>query len=261
MSAGESFDVLVIDYKMPEMTGLELARRIRALRGDAAPQMVMFTSVTPAEHDFWSRGREAGFIAVLTKPAKSAQLLNALGVAFGVGSRVQAGHDTAAAEAAQSEGISILLVDDNKINRKVGKKILKKIGYEADTASSGQEAINRCAATNYDVVLMDIEMPEMDGVEASKHIREREAGGPRPFIIALTANAMVSDRESYLAAGMDDYVSKPIAEEALAESLRAAVRFRHGDQRQPVYREQSSGRRGTRHECRHHRSSGPPPVA
>jgi CheY-like chemotaxis protein len=211
---------------MPEMNGLALARRIRELRGKETPPMVMFTSVAPAEKDFWKLVRDAGFTSVLTKPARSVQLLNALGVAFGPAEPSSGEQALAPAEAVVPEQLSILLVDDNKINLKVAQKILKKIGYDAEIAESGQEAIDRCADTEYDVVLMDIEMPDMDGVAAATAIRERAIGDEGPFIVALTANAMSSDRESYLRAGMDDYLSKPIREDALVESLRAAGRFR-----------------------------------
>ena len=224
ISSGEGFDALVVDYKMPEMNGLDLARRVREIRGAAAPPMVMFTSVAPAERDFWQRVRDAGFASVLTKPARSAQLLNALSAAFGTGSE-QAAAAPQKVQTLAPANLSILLVDDNRINLKVGRKILKKIGYDAEIAQNGQEALDRCAAKPYDVVLMDIEMPEMDGVTAAAAIRER-AGDDRPYIVALTANALVSDREGYLKAGLDDYLSKPIQEEALIESLRQAARFR-----------------------------------
>lgn len=222
------FDILAIDYSMPGMNGLELARRIRERLGSQAPPMVMFTSVTPADKHLWNRMREAGFAAVLTKPVRSAQLLNALGMAAGMNAPQPAVAETVPVSDLPPRGLSILLVDDNRINLKVGSKILKKLGYEADTAGGGQEAIGRCAGKAYDVVLMDIEMPEMDGVTAASAIRDAAAGGPRPFIVALTANAMVSDRESYLAAGMDDYMSKPINEAALIGRLQAAAQFRRG---------------------------------
>ncbi|TNE46678.1 MAG: response regulator [Sphingomonadales bacterium] len=226
ISTGIGFDMLVIDYKMPGMNGLELARHIREELGPTAPPMMLFTSVSPADKDFWDRVRDAGFTSVLTKPARSGQLLNAMGSAAGVRPRELGATDPVAPSFTPPEELSILLVDDNKINLKVGGKILKKLGYEVDTADSGQEAIERCADADYDVVLMDIEMPDMDGVTAASAIRDAAAGKPRPFIVALTANAMVSDRESYLAAGMDDYLSKPINESALVSRLQAAAQFR-----------------------------------
>lgn len=226
ISAGKAFDVLVIDYKMPNMNGMELARRIRENLGEATPPMVMFTSVDPSDRDFWTRVREAGFASVLTKPARTAQLLNALAQAAGVPARQMGDEEPGIAVIGPPEMLSILLVDDNKINLKVGSKILKKLGYHAETATSGQEAVDRCAGSDFDIVLMDIEMPDMDGVTAAATIRDAAAGKPRPFIVALTANAMVSDRESYLAAGMDDYLSKPIDEGVLLDRLQAAALFR-----------------------------------
>ncbi|MCL5776931.1 response regulator [Limibaculum sp. FT325] len=225
LADGDRFDVLVIDYKMPQMNGIDLGRRIRGMPGKASLPMVMFTSVSPGEADFWQRVREAGFSAILTKPARSGQLLNALAAAFGAETATSDPRMADAAGPAPDGALSILLVDDNAINLKVGRKLLKKIGHEADIAGSGQEAIDSCAKVAYDIVLMDIEMPDMDGVTAAAAIRERAAGGPRPFIVALTANAMTSDRETYLGAGMDDYLSKPVSEERLVETLRAAALF------------------------------------
>jgi CheY-like chemotaxis protein len=117
-------------------------------------------------------------------------------------------------------------VDDNRINRKVGQKMLAKNGVEPDIASDGAEAISMASRGAYDVILMDIEMPEIDGVTAATKIRNDFEGRPRPFIVALTANAQVSDRESYLASGMDDYLSKPVDETALIACLKRGAEFR-----------------------------------
>lgn len=118
--------------------------------------------------------------------------------------------------------LAILLVDDNAINRKVGTKILQRLGFEPDIAKSGAEAIELCANKRYDVVLMDIEMPEMDGVTATARLRETMPENEMPRVVALTANAMSGERTRYIEAGMDDYLSKPINVGALAESLRRA---------------------------------------
>ena len=117
-------------------------------------------------------------------------------------------------------------MDDNAINRQVAKKILKRLGYVPEVVSSGAQAIEACSKTSFDAVLMDIEMPEMDGITAAARIREQAGDRPRPFIVALTANAMASERENYLRSGMDDYLSKPIDVDALSRSLRAAAEFR-----------------------------------
>ena len=120
----------------------------------------------------------------------------------------------------------MLLVDDNRVNQKVGTKILKRLGLTPDIAANGIEAVRACLGARYDVVLMDIEMPEMDGIEATRRIREALSAEP-PFIVALTANAMASDRERYLEAGVDDYLSKPLEPELLVESLKRASDHRH----------------------------------
>ncbi|MEO1191710.1 MAG: response regulator [Pseudomonadota bacterium] len=230
LTRGDAFDVCIIDYKMPEMTGFELARRIQALPGPTPP-LLLFSSISSVDPDFRKGVEEIGFTAVLTKPAKSGHLLAAL-----TASLVEAGTPTATDE--QSGTISqaleeigdgdlkILLVDDNAINRKVGKKILGRLGYGCDLATSGEEAVEACRASSYDAVLMDIEMPEMDGMTAAGLIKDHLGAERRPYIVALTANAMASERESYLEAGMDDYLSKPIDVEALSQSLEEAADFR-----------------------------------
>ena len=206
------------------MTGLELAQRAIAALGEAAPPMILFTSLTPVEPGFWVEIREAGFASVMAKPAKSGQLLQAL-VSAMIGGERRAVPEAEALEV-PAETLSILLVDDNRINRKVGQKMLAKNGYDSDLATGGAEAVALAAAGSYDVILMDIEMPEMDGVEAAAEIRRAFEGRPRPYIVALTANAQVSARDTYLDAGMDDYLSKPVDEAALVTSLKRGAAFR-----------------------------------
>jgi CheY-like chemotaxis protein len=114
--------------------------------------------------------------------------------------------------------LRILLAEDNVVNQKVAIKILDKMGYRADIASNGREAVEAVERQKYDVILMDVQMPEMDGVEATTKIREKFSDN-RPWIIALTANALHGDRERYLGVGMDDYVSKPIRVDDLVKAL------------------------------------------
>lgn len=229
---GRGFDVVIIDYKMPEMNGLELARRIHDARGEAAPPVILFTSLTPAEPGFWAEIREAGFASVIAKPAKSTQLLNALASAVGLEDAPPPEADAQARPEAPGEALSVLLVDDNRINRKVGQKMLAKNGYDPDIAAGGAEAVSMASKDAYDVILMDIEMPEMDGVSAASEIRKSFQGRPRPFIVALTANAQVSARESYLKAGMDDYLSKPVDEAGLIACLKRGAAFRRAQRGQ-----------------------------
>ncbi len=227
LESDTTVDICVIDYKMPDMSGFELARRIKKLRQEATPPLILFSSISSTEPGFREGVEQIGFAAVLTKPAKSGHLLNALATALGVGVTPGDGaEDGGIAKASDASSLSILLVDDNLINQKVAKKILKRLGYNCDVASSGLEAIDYCLSNDYDVVLMDIEMPEMDGVTAAGEIHDKIAEERWPYVVALTANAMASERENYLRAGMDDYLSKPIDVEALSESLRQAVGFR-----------------------------------
>ena len=124
---------------------------------------------------------------------------------------------------AERHPLRILLAEDNVVNQKLALRLLQQMGYRADVASNGIEAIECCARQPYDVVLMDVQMPEMDGLEASRRITSRWKPGERPRIVAMTANAMQGDREECLAAGMDDYVTKPIRVDALVEALLSAA--------------------------------------
>jgi CheY-like chemotaxis protein len=119
----------------------------------------------------------------------------------------------------------VLLVDDNRINQKVASRILQTNGYAPDVVGSGEEAVRACLARRYDVVFMDIEMPEMDGIAATALIRSRISPSEQPYVVALTANAMAAERQRYLASGMDAYLSKPIDVDALTATLRASARF------------------------------------
>lgn len=222
------FDVLIVDFKMPQMNGFEFTRQVRGQLAAKTPPMILFTSITPVEKSFRQELDDLNYNAVLTKPAKSAQLLQALASAIGDPTALA---DTPGAETEISPGktitdLKILLVDDNLINRKVGRKILDRLGYSPVVVSSGEESIDACLAGEFDLVLMDIEMPEMDGITAASLIREKTDAEKRPFIAALTANAMESERERYLEAGMDDYLSKPINVEALSQTIEHAAQFR-----------------------------------
>jgi len=130
-----------------------------------------------------------------------------------------AGAPTIDAGMAGRHPLRILLAEDNAVNQKLALRLLQRMGYTAELAKNGIEALERVEASPYDVVLMDVQMPEMDGLEAARRIVARAGTGPRPRLVAMTANAMQGDREACLAAGMDDYVTKPIRVEALVEAL------------------------------------------
>lgn len=221
LKGGETFDVAIVDYKMPDMNGFEFTTAVRDHCGDSAPPMILFSSISPVEERFREQASAMNYAASLSKPAKSGQLLAALSKVLAPDT-VDTASTASTSNVEVDESMRILLVDDNRINQKVGRKILKKLGYNITVVSSGQEAIEACCEREFDMVLMDIEMPEMDGITATAHIREQLPADQVPYIVALTANAMSSERESYLQSGMDDYLSKPIDVAALTESINAA---------------------------------------
>ncbi len=220
----EQFDVAILDMHMPEMDGVELATKIRALADRCSLPLIMLSSMGQRDN------ANGLFAAVLTKPAKEARLFDALSALFGAVLNAKAKSAAADTNLASNYPLRILLAEDNVVNQKVALKILEKLGYRADVASNGKEAVQAVERQSYDVILMDVQMPEMDGVQATAKIREK-FGDDRPWIIALTANALEGDRERYIGVGMDDYTSKPIRVEVLAQALaNAAGRIcRQGD--------------------------------
>jgi GAF domain-containing protein/DNA-binding response OmpR family regulator len=217
LDAGERFDVAILDMHMPEMDGLALARQVR----ERVPKLplVLFSSLGR---------REAGdtdglFSAYLSKPLHQSQLFDTL---VGLLARDEArGPAQPRAKTSMDAGMAarhplrILVAEDNVVNQKLALRLLSQMGYRADLASNGVEAIECVERQTYDVVLMDVQMPEMDGLEASRRITTRWPQGRRPRIVAMTANAMQGDREACLSAGMDDYLTKPIRVDALVAAL------------------------------------------
>jgi CheY-like chemotaxis protein len=221
LAQGQRFDLAIVDMHMPGMDGTELARRIRA--GGHMLPLVLFSSLGR---------REAGdgselFAAYLSKPLHQSALFDTL-VSLMAGGPAEARAARPATpkldkDMAARHPLRILLAEDNVVNQKLALRLLQQMGYRADVASNGIEAIECCARQPYDLVLMDVQMPEMDGLEASRRIVARwPAASGRPRIVAMTANAMQGDREECLAAGMDDYVTKPIRVEALVKALLGA---------------------------------------
>lgn len=228
IKGGEQFDLLIVDYKMPEMNGFEFTAAVRDHLKEACPPIILFSSISPLEDHFRDGVAKMNYAVSLTKPAKSGQLLSALVKTLAPDAAIQAseGIESKTADAQTDHDLRVLLVDDNSINQKVGRKILKRLGYNPVVVSSGEEAIESCQNSEFHIVLMDIEMPDMDGIAATNHIRSLIPDDRVPYIVALTANAMNSERENYLKSGMDDYLSKPINVEALTESLVAARKLR-----------------------------------
>jgi signal transduction histidine kinase/CheY-like chemotaxis protein len=222
ITAGDAFDVALLDMMMPDMDGVALAREIRQHRDEHELPLLLLTSLGRTSEV----PEPQGFSAQLAKPLRASQLYNALLRVLAEQADEEphlatpaAGTDT---RAPTVSSLRILLAEDNAVNQKVALRLLERLGYGADVASNGLEALEALERQPYDVVLMDVQMPELDGLDASRRIRERWPSEARPRIIAMTANAMAEDREACLAAGMDDYVAKPIRPEELEDALSRA---------------------------------------
>jgi CheY-like chemotaxis protein/HPt (histidine-containing phosphotransfer) domain-containing protein len=221
---GDAFDVAILDMMMPDMDGLGLAREIRRHRDDHELPLVLLTSLGRLPQADLSRA----FTAQLTKPIRASQLYNALLKALAARPRDQQVESAPEEPKPIQSSLRILLAEDNAVNQKVALKLLDQLGYRADVVSNGLEALDALDRQGYDVVLMDVQMPELDGLDATRRIRERWKAEARPYVVAMTANAMPEDREACRAAGMDDYVAKPIRAEELVAAL-SRVQARHPD--------------------------------
>ena len=221
------FDVAILDHQMPEMDGVTLGQEIRKLDRCTTLPLVLLSSSGISRTRRPENGQQAIFAAYLTKPIKAPDLHNILGeVLLGV-TRIKTtrGEKEFDKELGARHPLKILLAEDNAVNQMVALALLQKMGYRADLAANGLEVIDALQRQPYDVVLMDMHMPELDGLEAARHICQAWPKQGRPRIIAMTANAMQGDKEKCLAAGMDDYVSKPIKVEELQSALRRTTRL------------------------------------
>ena len=218
-ATASAYDAAVIDMEMPGTDGMELARMVRADADVAGTPLLLLSSV-PVEADAAAR---AGFAARLMKPARVTHLCEALVGAIMPGHVPDRGTLAASPAVTQRVRGTVLVVDDHTINQDVAKGILRKLGYRCDLAGDGVEALAALERRDYDAGLMDCRMPRMDGFEATAEIRRREAGGRHVPIVAMTASALVEDRARCLAAGMDDYVSKPVKDQELQTILDRLV--------------------------------------
>ena len=222
--SNSSYDAVLIDQQMPGMNGLQTASAIRRMPGCQDLPLVLLSS----ELRLATGEESALFGAVLSKPVKPARLLDTL-------SRVL-GHRPVASPASVSQAsefdpglaerapLRILIAEDNAVNQKLALKLLEKMGYRADLASSGQEVLDILGLRSFDLILMDVQMPVMDGIEATRRIRRTHSAGDGPRIVGLTASALDSDRQACIHAGMDDYLSKPIHVGALQAVLERCGR-------------------------------------
>lgn len=223
--AGQSYHLAVIDLYTPDIDGFELARAVRDDPAISGTRLIALTAFDAGAQR--KRALEAGFSAYLTKPVKHSQLLDCIASMMG---RPMERHNQEAVDnlidmpgnnPAQETGKRILLAEDNSANQKLALLLLKKLGYSAHAVSNGREAVSAVLNDNYSLVLMDCQMPEMDGLEATMAIRTAEASkGQHIPILALTAHATEKDREKCIEAGMDDYISKPISLDQLRQALK-----------------------------------------
>ena len=243
VAQGKPFDLAILDFQMPGIDGLELAGRIKADSTISQTRLIMLTSFSDRGHG--QLARQTGIDAYFAKPVRQVQLFGCLKAVM-----MNAGAEAIAVETAivshlaapnilkeaavkefqikEPETASlgrILIAEDNLVNQKIAARLVGKLGYSSEIAFNGLEVLEALSQKSYDLVLMDCQMPEMDGLEATAEIRERESGTARHIpIIALTANAMSGEREKCLSIGMDDYLTKPFKQEELSQMLERWVK-------------------------------------
>ena len=224
LQAGLNFHAAVIEEDLPDRSGKDLVLDMRRQRGAGSAPCIMLCSLQ--QQAAYGQNLPPGFIAALAKPIHYQQLHGVLATTLKGGKvtnkllrstgRIDSGFG-------QRRPMRILLAEDNIINQKVATRILTQMGYRPDVAHNGVEVLEALERQKYDVILMDVQMPDMDGLEATRQIRKQYTGANRPWIIAMTANAMDSDRKNCFDSGMDGYLSKPVRIEALeAELVRSS---------------------------------------
>jgi len=221
LRSGEPVDLAIFDMEMPSMTGIELAEKLRQMSKRASLPLILMTTVGQRAH----RSSAPLFQATVLKPTRTKSLYKAILRLLG-----QKG-DSSSFQSARSNSeidsnlgvripLRILVVEDSSSNRKVVLLLLSRLGYRADVAANGIEGVKAIHRQDYDLVLMDVQMPEMDGLEATRKIRKQKLRGKQPWIIALTANVTPQDRAECSTAGMDDYLSKPIRVNELIDAIK-----------------------------------------
>jgi CheY-like chemotaxis protein len=221
VQAGHPFDIALIEHRLPEIDGLALSASIRAVRGpEQLPIVLIAAASTTAEE---AGAADSGLVqATLTKPVAPRKLHD---VMVQVGARPLAA-PVVAVERIAPGALKVLVADDNALNQNLLRRLVVKLGHNVDVVSNGREAVAAVAQTPYDAVLMDVLMPEMDGLEAAEAICRRWTKGTRPRLIALTALAGPGDQDRCLKAGFDDYMIKPVHLEQLKEAFKVAAGWR-----------------------------------
>ncbi len=227
---GEKFDLCLLDMMMPDIDGIDLARRIRVFADAKKLPLILLSSANAA--DAMMQAKAAGIQATLNKPTRHLQLHDAITRALRDSGRLEKETPqsspvpgTLAVKLGESFPLSILIAEDFPVNQRIASLMLKKIGYTPDIVPNGKAAVDAVRDGSYDLVLMDMHMPEMDGLDATREIRrlETESGHPGIYIIALTADAMAGDREKCISAGMNDYLTKPLRPNDLQGALQRFV--------------------------------------
>ena len=223
LAQGDLFDAVIVDWQLPDKDGLALAEGIRQQQSGRHVPLIALSS--PRSGGKQVTPLPTSVSVFVHKPIRPAQLLEALCRAMSL--QIQREKKSPATPTldpglARRLPLRLLLADDNPINQKVGLSVVQKLGYRADLASNGLEVLKALEQTAYDILFLDVQMPEMDGLEAARQICQRWPAEKRPRIIAMTGNALIGDREKCLQAGMDDYISKPIR---IAEMQSALERW------------------------------------
>jgi two-component system sensor histidine kinase/response regulator len=224
-AADRRFEIALIDHNMPQLDGIGLGAEICKASNVSGTRLVLLTSV---DHSSEVQCATTGtFFGYLTKPVRTSALLDCIDRAL---LHVPLREQPAVAEAAAPTrpthrwaGVRVLVAEDNAVNQRVARRFLERLGCEVDVVDNGAQAVEVLTRSSYDFVLMDMQMPIMDGLEASRRIRAQEQAGRRIPIVALTADAMVGTFERCLAAGMDDYLTKPIDVKRLEEVLERFI--------------------------------------
>jgi CheY-like chemotaxis protein len=221
LGQGQRFDLVIVDLQMPETDGTILATRMRTTLGAALP-LIALTALgrqEPPNHQL--------FAASVIKPIKASKLFDAVSEALVRGAPALSVPSPAPSgpRLGERHPLRILVAEDNAVNQRVAIALIEQLGYRADLVANGLEAVDAVRRRPYDVVFMDLQMPELDGLGATRQIRSAHADGRRPRIVALTANAFEEDREECLSAGMDDYLSKPLQRDKLEAALARAERI------------------------------------
>ncbi len=224
---GDSYPLAIVDLEMPSMDGMALAREIKVDPKIASTRLILLAGFGKGIHS--EELRAAGFADYCFKPVRQSALFDCLvNATLGASAKSDSTPEPPAAPHPPVKKARVLIAEDNAVNQQVTLGQLKKLGYIADAVPNGLAVLEALNHTPYDIILMDCQMPELDGYEATRRVRARSGNAPGPYIIAVTAHAMQGASEKCLAAGMNDYISKPVELEALAAALARGLPSRAG---------------------------------